>query len=222
MNPAGTPPASPAPDERAERQRALLLTQPWGQLQAQLTAIAFKRIRGRSMSDAEDLAQAAISGAYETIEKGGWDPDKGPLLNLLIARVISSASNERRRKRNACEVWLDQEADDESGTTSLHERHLGADAPTPDDALHRLRLASTFNDLLFARLAGNALATELATLMKDGLTTPQDLAAATGRPIAEVRDARRRVRYHADQITKELSASAGSPATRASTKEVMQ
>ncbi len=125
----------PDDDERA----ALLRAQPWGRLLTQLTAIALKRIKGRSLQDAEDLAQSAIADAYRTRASGGWDPEKGPLENFLVARVIGSSANELRRKRNVCEVWLDEEAQEVPGL-SVHEKHFAEDRPAPDDALHRLPL----------------------------------------------------------------------------------
>ncbi len=207
----------PDDDERA----ALLRAQPWGRLLTQLTAIALKRIKGRSLQDAEDLAQSAIADAYRTRASGGWDPEKGPLENFLVARVIGSSANELRRKRNVCEVWLDEEAEEAPGL-SVHEKHFAEDRPAPDDALHRLRFAQTFHDRLIAYVSDDEVASALIPHMKDGLAKPEELAAATGRPIEQVKDARRRIRYHADRITKELSAANVIPIGRARSKEVMQ
>ena len=72
--------------------------------------------------------------------------------------MIASSSDERRRKRNTCEVWLDQEDEGEEETVNRYEKHLAADEPPPDEALHRLRFARTFHDRLLARLAGDPLA----------------------------------------------------------------
>jgi DNA-directed RNA polymerase specialized sigma24 family protein len=202
VSPEPTSPSAPA-DDRA----ALLRAQPWGRLLASLTAIALKRIKGRSLADAEDLAQGAIVRAYRSRESGGWDPEKGPLEKYLVARVISSAANEQRRKRNVCEVWLDEEAEEAPGLC-VHEAHLAEDAPAPDEALHRLRFASTFDARLTARVAGNEVATALLPFMREGMSVPRDLAAATGRPIADIRAALRVLRYQAEAITKELSAMA--------------
>ena len=211
-----------APDARAARQRELLGAQAWGRILKQLTAIAFKRIRGRSMDDAQDLAQTAIADAYRSIPNGGWDPDKGPLLGLLVSSVIGHAGNERRRKRNVCEVWLDEEWEDEE-ESSKHEKHLAEDRPAPDEVLHRLRFASTFYEKLVAGLAGQKLALAIVALMKEGVVTPLDLAAASNTNIEDVRDARRRIRYRADEITKELSAAASTaPGEPKGSKQVMQ
>jgi DNA-directed RNA polymerase specialized sigma24 family protein len=211
----------PAKDAQNERQRALLRAQPWGRILAQLTGIALKRIRGRSLGEAKDLAQSAIAGAYETIEGGGWDPEKGPLLSFLVARVISAAQNERRRKRNVCEVWLDEEHAEDEGLRR-HEKHLGDGKPDPEEALERLRFASTFHDRLVARLAGDGIALAVITLMKQDVSTPLELAKATGRSFEEAKGALRRIRYHATEITRELSTSNVIPLTRARPNEVLQ
>jgi DNA-directed RNA polymerase specialized sigma24 family protein len=205
---------------RNEEQRALLRKQPWGKLSAQLTAIALKRIRGRSVDDAHDLAQAAIASAYDAIESGGWDPEKGPLVAFLVARVISSASNERRRKRNVCEVWLDEELDEEEGLLK-HEKYLADGKPGADEALDRLRFAKTFHDRLLARLVGDEAALAAVPHMKEDLSTPRELAKATGRSFEDMNAALRRIRYHAAQITKELSASTAPRAAKAGSNEVM-
>jgi DNA-directed RNA polymerase specialized sigma24 family protein len=217
--------AAPPPPDRDPRME-LLRREPWARLGAQLTAIAFKRIRGRSMDDAKDLAQTAISDAHQSLARGGWDPEKGPLMGYLVGRIVGMTLNERKRKRNTCEVWLDEEYEEESGTVRRHEKFLAADQPAPDEALHRLRFASTFAERLALRLAGNELALSLVALMKDGVSKPAELAAALGRPEddVEVRAARRQIRYHAGEVTKELSAAAvpARPASTRTTKEVTQ
>jgi hypothetical protein len=219
-------------DERDAHKRALLRPQPWRKILAQLTAIALKRINGRSISDAGDYAQSAIGDAYESVARGGWDPERGPLMSYLVARVITAAAAERRRKRTKCEVWLDEEVEEEEGEaqgTSAYEKHLGDDKPAPDAALHRLRFAKTFEDRLTLRLAGDAAALEVIPLMKEGLFTPVDLAAATGKSdaettdaLADMKDTLRRIRYHAREITKELSVQATTPGGSSRSKEVTQ
>src|SRR5579872_4038718 len=133
MEPDPTSKVPPKVDEAARR--ALLRKQPCGKLLAQLTAIALKRINGRSLPDAQDFAQDAITSAYASLERGGWDPDRGPLMSYLVARVITAAGAERRRKRNQCEVWLDEEAEgeDKHSTVSRHEKHFAEDKPGPED-----------------------------------------------------------------------------------------
>jgi DNA-directed RNA polymerase specialized sigma24 family protein len=211
-------------DDRDVRKRPLLRAQPWGRILAQLTAIALKRIYGRSVSDAQDYAQSAIADAYESVERGGWDPDRGPLMSYLVARVITTAAAERRRKRNTCEVWLDEEGeeDGEAQPPSLYEKYLADGKPAPDVALHRLRFASTFEDRLLTRLADDPPAQQVIALMKEGLFKPIDLAPATGKEAVEIKETLRRIRYHAREITKELSAQATTARSGRHAKQVTQ
>src|ERR1700679_420074 len=102
-----------------------------------------------SLQDAEDLAQDAIACAYRTRASGGWDPEKGPLENYLVMRVIGSSKNQVHRQRNVCEDWVYEEVAESPGL-SVHEKHFAEDRPAPDDALHRLRFAQTFHDRLLA------------------------------------------------------------------------
>jgi DNA-directed RNA polymerase specialized sigma24 family protein len=196
---------------QAERAK-LLAAHPWRVTTKQLTAIAVKRLRGRSLKDAEDIAQAAIVDACERPENGGWDPAKGPLMGFLVGRVLGAAQNERRRKRNVCEVWIDEEIEDgEDEGVLRHEKFLGAGEPAADEMLDRLRFSHTIVERLLARLAGEAFAIELAGHMRNGVSSIDDLARLTGRPKDEVWLAKRRIRYHLDEITKELSAAAPTP-----------
>jgi DNA-directed RNA polymerase specialized sigma24 family protein len=201
----------PAPITQAERAK-ILAAHPWKVTTKQLAAIAFKRIRGRSMKDAEDIAQAAIVDACERPENGGWDPAKGPLMGFLVGRVIGAAHNERRRKRNVCEVWIDEEIEEgESEGVLRHEKFLAKDEPPADEILDRLRFSHTIVERVLARLTGDAFALELAGHMSKGVASIDDLARLTGCEKSEVWLAKRRIRYHLDEITKELSAAAPTP-----------
>jgi DNA-directed RNA polymerase specialized sigma24 family protein len=229
--PAVNPTApSSTTSEHEKARRALLRAQPWAKLAKQLTAIAFKRIKGRSMEDAQDLAQSAMTAAYEPVATGGWNPERGALENFLVARVLSGTQNERRRKRNVCEVWLDEEADDDSGSIGKHEKHLAVDAPSAEEALDRLRFASTFEERLRTRVTGDALCLELIERMREGISLHGDLCAAIARTLGEqpdsaVRGARRRLQYHAREILRDLSAVAIGPESARSPargKEVTQ
>ena len=103
-----------------------------------------------------------------------------------------------------------------------HEKYLGADQPPPDEALHRLRFAHTFHDRLLARVSADPLAIRLISLMKDGVSTPRELAEATGQTLGAIVEGRRRIKYHAGEITKELSASAGTSRADSGSEEVTQ
>ena len=213
MSTDGAPPTPLIPDARAAEQRALLRAQPWGRLLGQMTAIAFKRIRGRSLDDAQDLAQSAIADAHRSLERGGWDPAKGPLESFLVARVISAAGNERRRKRNTCEVWLDEEEEDEDGRgqVSAHEKYLGDDRPAADEALDRLRFAADVPRSP-GREARRRRARSPAHWSHAGRDRCAERSPYPPRGARRRRSSQRRerIQYHAKELTKELSASVGS------------
>jgi DNA-directed RNA polymerase specialized sigma24 family protein len=214
-------------DARDAQKRKVLSAQPWSRILKQLTAIALKRIHGRSVDDAQDLAQSAIADAYESVARGGWDPERGELMSYLVARVITTSGAERRRKRSTCEVWLDEEVEDDDGnqTLGVYEKHLADGKPAPDASVDQLRLTTTFNERLEARLAGDAAALEVVAFMKEGLFMPVDLAAATGKTAAqvpEVKDTVRRIRYHAREIVKELSAQVTMPRAGSRSEQVTQ
>ena len=172
-----------------------LRDQNWERITAQLTTFAWNRIRRRSWETAQELAQDAIAAAWA--KNDGWDPEKEPLLKHLSKRVIGLASNEWRRKRNSFEAKMSYER--------LAELPAAIDAPTPDEELDRRRHSALFSERLSARLAGDELATMLVTLMTEGIATPRDQASATGRAIADIREARRRVFYNAGEVSKELA-----------------
>ena len=176
----------------------LLRDQNWPKLTAQLAAYAFKRTSGRSWQLAEDLAHDAVAWA----NKDGWDPAKEPLLKYLARKVIGLASNEYKRKRNSFErlAYCDYDAEDIEDPTN----QVPSNAEPADELLHRKRVAAKFREGLTTRLAGKDTAVELITLMEEGITTPRDQAAATGRSIDDIRDARRQIFYHAAILAKEL------------------
>ena len=158
-------------------------------------ALALAAAQREVIREAQELAQDAIVAAWAN--KDGWDPDKEPLLKHLAKRVIGLASNEYKRKRNAFEVKMTYEA--------LSALPAATGAPAPDEELDRRRYAALFNERLSARLASDEFATMLVTLMTEGVATPRDQASATGRAIADIREARRRVFYNAGEVSKELA-----------------
>lgn len=185
--PAGMPPGDATQD--------LLRKQDWPKLSAQLTAYVFRRTHKRSYELAEELAQEAIAQAWSKTD--GWDPSKGALIHYLAGIAMRLVLNEWRRKRTSFERVMDEE--DERFANGMSD-----DADAPDDLLHRKRTARKFHDDL-ARSVGNAAASELLTLMTEGIVTPRDQAAASGRPIEEIRGARRVLFYHAEILSKKLA-----------------
>jgi hypothetical protein len=173
----------------------LLDAQDWGTLQANLALYAHKRIGRRSMEEARDLAASAIAGLLKRPES--WDPEKEHLFKHLAKRVIGVAHNEWRHKRNQFEVRM-------RGRVEAAALEVGDDQDSLDDVLDRRRLALRACALIEARLAGKPNALAVVALMKEGLDTPLAQQKASGLSLAELRDARRVVFYHAEIVAKEM------------------
>jgi hypothetical protein len=173
---------------------ARVRSQNWSRLTAQLTAWAFKRTQQRSWDLAQDLAYEAITQLYENPES--WDPDKEPILKHLAKRVIGLASNEWRRKRNSFEVAME---------TSTEWQKVAGAGDAADEELDRLRLAESFRERLAQRLEGDEAATMVVAQMLDEVDSANDQARETEMTVAQIREARRRVFYHAEQASKELA-----------------
>jgi DNA-directed RNA polymerase specialized sigma24 family protein len=174
----------------------LLRSQDWRRIHAQLAAIAHKRFGKRpgSWPLAQEIAQEAVARAYA--HGTGWDPRKAPLMAYLVATTIGLCKNEYRRRRNACEVELDD---------AVAETAANDDVPI-DEQLDNRRYAVRFHDRLVASFASEETEPMCIAVMKEGIVTPRDIAQAIGRPEAEVELALRRIRYRAVQLTREMSA----------------
>ena len=176
----------------------VLRQQDWPKITEQLTAYAYKRTHKRSWDLAQDVAQEAIEGLFL---RGGWDPEKEPVIGFLARKVVGIVSNELKRRRTSFEIYVDE---DEAAEVPSKE-------DLPDERLHRARVAAQFHDRLAARLdrvareQKNKLPARLLQLKIDGVTTAAEQAKALKRDIKDIRDARRVLFYHADMVAKELS-----------------
>ncbi len=175
-----------------------LRAQDWDDIAFRLTGFAHEYTRRRSWEMAEELAQEAIARAYEAGRKSSvyqpWDPAKQPLMDYLISRVISLASNEVRAKRNGCEVALDYEA-----------WQVASNQANADEVLDKRGYAMRFCEVLRAELAGDELALRVLALMQADHITEGELAKELGVPIKEVKAARQRISRTAKRVTEQLS-----------------
>jgi hypothetical protein len=198
-----SPPASTVPGMSAEEQ---LRKQDWKRIRKQLAAIAFHRTGKRSWAHAEDLAQQAITEAYGRAD--GWDPAKQELIVHLALRVRGLATNSWRRHRTTFEIAMSV-AKRRHGVRHEGEKGKEIDAPSEDEpidlALDRRRMADLFNRRLAERLAGDEIALTIVALLKEGTSEPEEQAEAAGLTRAQVRDGRRRLFRHAENVKRELS-----------------
>jgi hypothetical protein len=171
-----------------------LRTEDWGKIQAQVTAFAYRRTRRRSWEHAEDLAQAAITQLLS--RPSAWEPAKEPLLKHLCKRVISLASNEWHHKRSSFEVAMEK--------SELEDLEVADDGEAIEEVIDRRRLAAQFRARLEQRFAGDETALAVIVLMMEGLDSPAALAKASGLPLPQIVEARRRIFYNAETIAAEL------------------
>ncbi|MFI5300489.1 MAG: hypothetical protein ACHREM_20575 [Polyangiales bacterium] len=170
-----------------------LRAQDWGRITAQLTFFAFKRTQRRSWQLAEDLAHDAIAQAFD--HNQGWDPARGTLMKYLAQLVVGYALNDRRRKRNVLEDYVDDEA-------------LAAfadGAASVEAQVARRQTVDLVVDRLSSRLADDPIGARVLGLMTEGIETPADQVAATSLSIEEIRRARRRLFDHAERVATEMS-----------------
>jgi hypothetical protein len=169
--------------------------QDWKKLQAKLTTFAHHRTRRRSWELAQDLAQTAIADVITRPET--WDPEKEPLLKHLAKRVIGLASNEWSRKKTTLEVLFAPTEEEDAPDMEYEQDEL-------EDVFDRRRVAARFRARLDEEVAGDEDAVVVVTQMAEGRDTPASIAKASRLPIERVREARRRVFYHAKAVTQEM------------------
>jgi DNA-directed RNA polymerase specialized sigma24 family protein len=197
-----TPPPSRVPGMTVEGE---LRSQDWSRIRRQLSDVAWRITGRRSWEHAEDLAQQAIADAYARID--GWDPAKEPLIRNLIRRVWGLATNSWRRKRNSFEVAMDvafKSHEGEDDDEDDHEPDVASGDDGADDVLDRRRIAASYREGISQRLLGDEAAMAVIELLIDGVTNRAEQAARSGLLLAQVAAARRRVFYHAEQVSKEL------------------
>jgi hypothetical protein len=130
-----------------------------------------------------------------------WDPAAQTLVQHLAASVVRLSWNQWRRKRNRCEVALDEHA--------REAEQVGTDEEQAPDVLHRRRVAHLFHERLDASFQDDQQVQIVMTLMAEGITKPREQKSASDLEIEDVREARRRLFYRAKQVTEELSEELG-------------
>ena len=190
-DPSLTPDAPNAPDAAA-----LLKKVAWGGVSKRLTAYASRCLGayGR-LADAEEIAQEAIAQLYDPRYRR-WDPVQQPDVFVFLAGLVKGLVSNRRRVKGTTH---------ERNTT--HERLARFSAPkgdTPEGLLARAEHGAKVAAGIRARLDGDALAREVLALTEEGVGTLAEQIELTGRPHAEVRNARRRLAVHADAVTADL------------------
>jgi DNA-directed RNA polymerase specialized sigma24 family protein len=209
--PSRLPCAAMTEDDRASSARrasvdAILKSQDWGRIHAQLVASAKARTKSPAM--AEDLAQEAIRRVLDPNWEP-WDPEKEPSLPQFLMRIVSRlVSNERTHSRAHREIVMDREAAEGSRERRVARKAGGVavDASSPEAQAIARQLYLRRIDRLHADVAEDAVTRALVEQAEEGNDKASEQAAATGYSIEKVREGRRRLARHVDRITREIPA----------------
>jgi hypothetical protein len=189
------PKLEPGAAERAARITAHVKKLDWGKLSKRLERYAFVCMGKRSQEAAAEAAQTAIMQVLDP-QYMEWDPDKTPDLFKHLAYVVRGVISSRRQLRSTTgEIATDDDDLAEMATS----REKG-----PEAALSEMQIAGVVNARLGEAFADDPLVTKLIALVADDITTPREQAEASGASYDEVRNARRRLFYTANEIAREL------------------
>jgi len=161
--------------------------------------ILFASWRGHSEADAEDLVQEALAKVCDPNDSP-WDPERGKSFVVHVGSIINGlASNVVKSARVRHEIIETQLAHD----GSAHD-----EAPPPDDALEERRESARLQrmgELLrsYFEERGDTIPVQVLDWARQGKEEIDEVAAETGHPLQEIRDAQRRMKYRAKQIRAE-------------------
>ena len=184
------------PDGHAPQSlEALLASQDWPRLRAQW--LRFACYVSRSKQRAPDLVHEAVARALDPNDDP-WRPEVEPDFARHVMRIIANI--------NRVEKDTEYRQRDPRYAATILER-MTTIPKAPDDELlaaesdaRAERLLATLRE----RLADDALALQIVDLASDGdFTRPADQVLATGHPIEEIRNARKRVSRALDAIVLE-------------------
>jgi len=174
------------------------MSEDWGLISAKLTNYAHKRTGRRSIDRAQEIAQEAIARHFDG-SYAAWDPNKESLFLHLTSIVNSLAYGDRVKSSTNHEKRVTT-----ASMARAVERTASPDATAEDDLVARDFHSRAWTDVR-ARAANDALVTKLTDLWQDGVDAPAEQAAALGVPIAEVRNARRRLFTHVETVVRALT-----------------
>ncbi len=165
------------------------------------------RKQTRSDADAEDLIANALVLVCDA-DRAPWDPTAGAFIRHM-AHVMRKRAIEDARTWSARKVVVDSALVD--GAPVPDGAPLADEAIAGQESQVRLqRLAAA----LRARVAGDARALEVLDCAGQGFEGPADQAAQLGCPIAEIREARRRLKHHGARLLAEEEEAAKNPGGR--------
>jgi DNA-directed RNA polymerase specialized sigma24 family protein len=157
--------------------------------------VTFASWRTHNGPDADDLLQEALAKVFDP-DDSPWDPDGSKSFVLHVGSIINRlASHEWTSARVQHEVVDSRLASDKTTVdpSPLADAALAQHQESAE--LHRL------GELLLAELGdGDTVATKVLLAAREGYETPAELAEKIERPVEEVYDAIRRLKYHGHQV----------------------
>jgi hypothetical protein len=185
----------PGAAARAARITAYVKKLDWGKLSKRLERYAFVCMGRRSPEAAADAAQSAITQVLDP-NYMEWDPNSSQDFFAHLAYVVRGVISSRRQLRSTTgEIATDH--DDLAQMATSRDK-------TPEEALSDMELVAALNARLVEAFADDPLVTKLVALIADDVATPREQAAATGASYDEVKNARRRLFYAANDMAREL------------------
>lgn len=168
--------------------RAAVVGIDWRTIHKRLFTFAVRRHR-LSPDDADEVVQQAILRFLDPAYVA-YDPAvHGDVLRFLGSIVNSLVANQRRRPSTIPLLVVVFE-------------HLTDTAPSPEDQAIGTEHAREVVALLLERTARDPIAGRLLTLLLEGVTDPEEQAAKLGVPVAEIKNAMRRLKTHLETLTK--------------------
>jgi hypothetical protein len=177
-----------------------LARQDWAAVTKRLVVFAHRRLGGRSIETAQEIAQEAIARVWDP-NYADWDPVTEP----SIMRHLGSVVNGLIRNLNVSHRERAERAHDPEEVERAAGRSKdGADGDGMDRRIDAARVIDRFLD----RTAGDDLVTRLLMVMADGEDKPAQQATKLGVPVTEVYNARRRLNGHVGPIRAEFGVEA--------------
>jgi hypothetical protein len=164
----------------------------WGRSTLVLTRIAYKLTFRGSWETAEDLAKDAIT-AFFARAHARWEPEV-PLDDFLVSLLNNEVSNWKKKKSTTSEVAMPKR---------LHPPATG-ERESPESLASDAERAAIVCARLEKRATSDGPVTGLVAKFRSWVDSPKDQAAQLGMDMQQVRNARKRLFRHHEEIEREL------------------
>ena len=167
-----------------------LLEHDWSDISRRLTLFVYGRLgRGRSMHDAEEIAQEAVRRFLDP-NYAQWDQGREPSLVRHLGSIANGVLSDRRQRKSSSNEELRDVADMAEVDASEDVETRVASAEVAARSLAALR----------ERLAKDRVALDILELIIRGVDEPREQARQLSLAPREVYNARRRIALHRDAI----------------------